>query len=94
MDSVWQRAWRIIRHKLSIGATPLACPQQPDARPDSLPRLTLGLWFLLAVLPFAGSCFYLCAPVVSSRYLMDRGPAFAAASWKGSKRDCVKEVLI
>jgi hypothetical protein len=38
---------------------------------------TLGLWSLLAVIPLAG--FYLYAPVISSRYMMDLAPAFAAA---------------
>jgi hypothetical protein len=56
----------------------------PDARPhprgairNLLPLLTLGLWSLLAVIPLAG--FYLYAPVISSRYMMDLAPAFAAA---------------
>ena len=38
---------------------------------------TLGVWSLLAVIPLAG--FYLYAPVISSRYMMDLAPAFAAA---------------
>lgn len=39
--------------------------------------LTLGLWSWLATLPLTG--FYLYAPVISSRYMLDFAPAFAAA---------------
>lgn len=52
-------------------------PHSPSSIRDPLPLLTLGLWSLLAVIPLAG--FYLYAPVISSRYLMDLAPAFAAA---------------
>jgi hypothetical protein len=37
----------------------------------------LGVWSLLAALPLA--LFYLYTPVTASRYMMDFGPAFAAA---------------
>ena len=39
--------------------------------------IILGCWSLLSVIPLAG--FYLYAPVISSRYMMDFAPAFAAA---------------
>jgi len=52
-----------------------------DTRPGPIPYppaiVVLGLWSLLAVIPLAG--FYLYAPVISSRYMMDLAPAFAAA---------------
>ena len=53
-----------------------------DSPSTDWPLLTLGLWSLLAALPLAS--FYLYAPVISSRYLMDLAPAFAsalAAAW-------------
>lgn len=37
----------------------------------------LGAWSLLSIVPLLG--FYLYAPVISSRYMMDLAPAFAAA---------------
>ncbi len=60
-----------------ISDLPSSIPHSPPSIRDPLPLLTLGLWSLLAVIPLAG--FYLYAPVISSRYMMDLAPAFAAA---------------
>ena len=48
-----------------------------DGSSFTLSSTVLGWWSLIAVMPLAG--FYLYAPVISSRYLMDLAPAFAAA---------------
>ena len=75
----------------SDGPSPGAISQLRSARPDPLPLLTLGLWSLLAALPLAA--FYLYAPVISSRYLMDLAPAFAAAlaaAWLFIAARCAK----
>jgi hypothetical protein len=44
---------------------------------DSLTMMAAGLWSVMAAVPLLG--FYLYAPVISSRYMMDLAPAFAAA---------------
>lgn len=44
---------------------------------EKMTAMTAGLWSLIAAVPLFG--FYLRCPVISSRYMMDLAPAFAAA---------------
>lgn len=72
--------------------SPASIPRRPSSWPNQLPTLLiLGLWSLLAVIPLAA--FYLYAPVISSRYLMDLAPAFAAAlvgAWLWIASHCIR----
>ena len=87
------RVWRLGDRRSELGRSKVlprvppavGAPNSDSARHalgDSRTLITLGAWSLLAALPLAS--FYLYAPVISSRYLMDLAPAFAsaiAAAW-------------